>query len=38
LVSVVKYELPAPKQSVRLFKAEEVDKLVEALHNEAKVI
>jgi electron transfer flavoprotein beta subunit len=38
LVSVVKYELPAPKQAVKLFKVEEVDKLVEALHNEAKVI
>ena len=38
LVSVVKYELPAPKQAVKLFNIEEVDKLVEALHNEAKVI
>lgn len=38
LVSVVKYELPAPKQAVKLFKVEEVEKLVEALHNEAKVI
>jgi electron transfer flavoprotein beta subunit len=38
LTAVVKYELPPAKQAVKLFKPEEVDKLVEALHNEAKVI
>jgi len=38
LTAVVNYELPPAKQAVKLFKAEEVDKLVEALHNEAKVI
>jgi electron transfer flavoprotein beta subunit len=38
LTAVVKYELPPAKQAVKLFKPDEVDKLVEALHNEAKVI
>ncbi len=38
LVAVSRYEMPPAKQAVRLFKPEEVDKLVEALHNEAKVI
>lgn len=38
LVEVVKYELPPAKQSVKLFKPEEVEQLVQALHNEAKAI
>jgi electron transfer flavoprotein beta subunit len=38
LTEVVKYELPPAKQAVKLFKPEDVDKLVEALHNDAKVI
>lgn len=38
LVSVLKFEQPQPKQSVKLFKPEEVNQLVEALHQEAKVI
>lgn len=38
LVGVVKYELPPAKQSVKLFTTEQVEQLVQALHNEAKVI
>lgn len=38
VVSVIKFEQPQPKQPVKLFKPEEVSQLVEALHNEAKVI
>lgn len=38
LTSIIKYEQPPAKKAVKLFKPDEVDKLVEALHNEAKVI
>jgi electron transfer flavoprotein beta subunit len=34
----VKFERPAPKQAVKLFSVDNLDALVEALHNEAKVI
>ncbi len=34
----VKFEKPAPKQAVKLFSADDLDGLVNALHNEAKVI
>ena len=34
----VKFEKPAPKSAVKLFTAHELDGLVNALHNEAKVI
>jgi electron transfer flavoprotein beta subunit len=34
----VKFEKPAPKQAVKLFSADDLDGLVSALHNEAKVI
>ncbi len=34
----VRYELPAPKATVRLVDPENVSELVELLHNEAKVI
>ncbi|MDX1653352.1 MAG: electron transfer flavoprotein subunit beta/FixA family protein [Brumimicrobium sp.] len=34
----VKYALPAPKSAVKLIDPEDMDKLVELLHNEAKVI
>ncbi len=34
----VKFEKPAPKQAVKLFTADNLDELVAALHNEAKVI
>jgi electron transfer flavoprotein beta subunit len=36
--SVVSYELPAPKSDCRYFEADQMDELVAALHNEAKVI
>ena len=34
----VKFEKPAPKSAVKLFAADDLDGLVNALHNEAKVI
>lgn len=34
----VKFEKPAPKSAVKLFTADNLDELVKALHNEAKVI
>ena len=34
----VKFEKPAPKSAVKLFAADDLDGLVSALHNEAKVI
>lgn len=34
----VKFEKPAPKSAVKLFSADDLDGLVSALHNEAKVI
>jgi|SRR6218665_720626 len=34
----VKYEKPAPKSAVKLFSVDDLDGLVNALHNEAKVI
>lgn len=36
--SVVSYELPAPKSACKYFEADQMDELVAALHNEAKVI
>lgn len=36
--SVVSYELPAPKSACQYFEADQMDELVAALHNEAKVI
>lgn len=34
----VKFEKPAPKSAVKLFAADDLDALINALHNEAKVI
>lgn len=34
----VKFEKPAPKQAVKLYNVDQLDELVNALHNEAKVI
>ena len=34
----VKFEKPAPKSAVKLFSADDLDGLISALHNEAKVI
>ena len=34
----VKFEKPAPKSAVKLFNADDIDGLINALHNEAKVI
>ena len=34
----VKFEKPAPKSAVKLFNADDIDGLISALHNEAKVI
>lgn len=34
----VKFEKPAPKSAVKMFTADNLDELVKALHNEAKVI
>ncbi|HMI06496.1 MAG TPA: electron transfer flavoprotein subunit beta/FixA family protein [Flavobacterium sp.] len=34
----VKFEKPAPKSAVKLFAADDIDGLINALHNEAKVI
>jgi electron transfer flavoprotein beta subunit len=34
----VKFEKPAPKSAVKMFSADNLDELVSALHNEAKVI
>lgn len=34
----VKFEKPAPKQAVKLYTVDQLDELVSALHNEAKVI
>lgn len=36
--SVASYELPAPKSACKYFEADQMDELVAALHNEAKVI
>ncbi len=36
--SVVSYELPAPKSDCKYFEVDQMDELVAALHNEAKVI
>jgi electron transfer flavoprotein beta subunit len=38
MVSVVKFEEPKPKSSVKLFTVDQIDELVNALHTEAKVI
>jgi len=38
LVQIKKFSLPAPKSSVKLIDPENVEQLVELLHNEAKVI
>lgn len=38
LTSVSKYEMPPAKQGVRMFTADQMDELVAALHNEAKVL
>jgi electron transfer flavoprotein beta subunit len=34
----VKFEKPAPKSAVKLFATDDLDGLINALHNEAKVI
>jgi electron transfer flavoprotein beta subunit len=36
--ATVKFEMPPPKQAVRMIPAEEAGKLIELLHTEAKVI
>lgn len=36
--TVVSYDLPAPKSACKYFNADQMDELVAALHNEAKVI
>jgi electron transfer flavoprotein beta subunit len=36
--TAVKFEKPAPKSAVKLFAADDLDGLINALHNEAKVI
>jgi electron transfer flavoprotein beta subunit len=36
--TAIKFEKPAPKSAVKLFTADQLDELVNALHNEAKVI
>ena len=38
LSSIAKFELPPPKQAVKMIPAEEAGKLIELLHTEAKVI
>jgi electron transfer flavoprotein beta subunit len=38
LSTTVKFELPPPKQAVKMIPAEEAGKLIELLHSEAKVI
>jgi electron transfer flavoprotein beta subunit len=38
LTKSVKFEKPAPKSAVKLISADDLDKLVDLLHNEAKVI
>jgi len=38
LSSVVKFELPAPKTGCKYIEPENMDELVQLLHNEAKVI
>ena len=38
LSSVVKFELPAPKIGCKYIEPENMDELVQLLHNEAKVI
>lgn len=38
LSNIVSYELPPAKTAVKLFTAEQVDELITALHNDAKVI
>jgi electron transfer flavoprotein beta subunit len=36
--SVIKFEKPAPKSAVKLISADNLDELINLLHNEAKVI
>ena len=38
LSTTVKFELPPPKQAVKMIPVEEAGKLIELLHTEAKVI
>jgi electron transfer flavoprotein beta subunit len=38
LSNIVSYELPAAKTGVHMFTIDQMDELVAALHNEAKVI
>lgn len=38
LTEIVRYEMPPAKSGVKLFSIDELDKLVEALHTEAKVL
>ena len=38
LVSIQKFNEPKPKSTVKLFSVDEVEALVKALHEEAKVI
>src|SRR5690606_12224042 len=38
LSQIVSYELPPAKTGVKMFSADNIDELVAALHNEAKVI
>ena len=38
LSNTTQYEKPAPKGEVKLVDADNVDQLIELLHNEAKVI
>jgi electron transfer flavoprotein beta subunit len=36
--SISKFEKPAPKGAVKMVDADQIDQLIELLHNEAKVI
>ena len=36
--SISKFEKPAPKEAVKMFDADQIDQLIDLLHNEAKVI
>ena len=38
VAATVKFELPPPKQAVKMIPPEEAGKLIELLHTEAKVI
>lgn len=38
LTDIIKYDSPAPRGAVKIFPVEEINKLVELLHSEAKVI